>query len=232
VGSSQCRPPCPRIIFACKSNTCRSQMAEAWAKDWLAKSIRQNRLSLASLITQDSCTPGFSAISEEQHINYATALVASASIGKSSVFEEANTVQCETTCSDGICYISATAAEGDSQTQQRKTVKWKAIQAMKELGVEMENCRPKTLHEVMTGSQSKLHSKAEKIIIMCDCKIARDETNQYGESCEEWDIDPPTAAEKGGEVHAYRRVSLEIKRDVDRLMEHTFLCDTLQKVIL
>ena len=60
-------------------------------------------------------------------------------------------------------------------------------------------------------------AKAEKIIVMCDCKVSLDDLYQFGESVEEWKIDAPTVAFKAGDVQAYRRVCLDIKKEVDEL---------------
>ncbi len=61
----------------------------------------------------------------------------------------------------------------------------------------------------------------DKLIVLCSCgdalkyKLAR-----RSKSVEEWSIDAPTAAAKGGEGDkAYRRVSMQIRKEIKIMME-------------
>lgn len=42
------------IVFACKSNTCRSQMAEGWAKEWIREQHEEINTVVASIALDDS----------------------------------------------------------------------------------------------------------------------------------------------------------------------------------
>ena len=60
----------------------------------------------------------------------------------------------------------------------------------------------------------------DKLIVLCSCgEDLKYKLMRRSKSVEEWAIDAPTAASKSGEGdRAYRRVSLEIKKEVDILM--------------
>jgi len=201
----------PHVIFVCKSNTCRSQMAEGWAKDWIRKRLETKHRS-------GTCSDP---ILLRKELSYFTSLVASAALDSCSVYDEVPIVKEECSkCCEGMCETPAL----------RKRVKEKAIKTMQELGVEMSSSYPKTIDEVLYSSiqtpemtSTYLYSPVvEKLIIMCDCNTPKDAIISQAKSVEEWQIDAPTAAVKAGEVTAYRRVSLEIKLRVDDLMETMF----------
>ena len=42
------------IVFACKSNTCRSQMAEGWAREWIRERPEINSTTMVASIALDS----------------------------------------------------------------------------------------------------------------------------------------------------------------------------------
>ena len=191
-------------------------MAEAWAKEWLALQIRQNCSGVKDRYINNGGDSELAVTPENVYITQLKALVASAAISTASVFDDKPD---QVSCSDGYCYLT-TEADIKTVGRPRKVVKQKAIQTMRELGVEMENIKPKTFEEVMMGLPTS--AKAEKIIVMCDCKVSLDDLYQFGESVEEWKIDAPTVAFKAGDVQAYRRVCLDIKKEVDELMEKIF----------
>jgi len=64
-------------------------------------------------------------------------------------------------------------------------------------------------------------AKIDHLIVLCSCgDNMKDNLMRRSKYVEEWDIEPPTAAAKSGEGDgAYRRVSLEIREEVNSMME-------------
>jgi len=63
-------------------------------------------------------------------------------------------------------------------------------------------------------------AKIDHLIVLCSCGDMKDNLMRRSKYVEEWDIEPPTAAAKSGEGDgAYRRVSLEIREEVNSMME-------------
>jgi protein-tyrosine-phosphatase len=124
----------------------------------------------------------------------------------------------------------------------RKLVKAKAVEAMADGGVDISAHFPKTLDEILpiihqnnsvvatttttsqngTNKPSSHHNyEIDKLIVLCSCgDDIKQKLTTFSKSVEEWMIDPPTTAAKSGEGDkAYRRVSLEIRDEVNTLME-------------
>jgi len=206
-------------------------MAEGWAKDWLEKRktdlIHQEKLALdehrASIRVQLN--------------DLSNASIFSVALDSSSVFIFSSP-KSESCCGENF----ATSSE-------RKSVKEKAIEAMKRDGVDISKHVPKTIQEVLPSlrgngphslcstsesslgdedsqSSENLMSEEEedvklvdKLIILCSCGDAMKEyLKSRARSVEEWNVDAPTEKMRNGERDAYRRVSLEIKNEVNGLM--------------
>jgi len=210
-----------KIVFACNSNSCRSQMAEGWARQYL---IENNLMDQPVIVTS---------------------VALDAESIKNELREKKGTnKQCDNEiCCGDIC----------ETVTHRKSVKAKAVAAMKNLGVEMKFAVPKSWNEllpVIMSSRSQqeaddlmikqLTARApntediferesfnsavdidiDRLIVLCSCgdemKYALGNISHF---VEEWNVDAPTAMSKAGEGDiAYTRVSLEIKDKVDRLM--------------
>eukprot|EP00562_Extubocellulus_spinifer_P018670 CAMPEP_0178598616 /NCGR_PEP_ID=MMETSP0697-20121206/32845_1 /TAXON_ID=265572 /ORGANISM="Extubocellulus spinifer, Strain CCMP396" /LENGTH=249 /DNA_ID=CAMNT_0020236411 /DNA_START=18 /DNA_END=767 /DNA_ORIENTATION=- len=242
-----------KIVFACKSNSCRSQMAEGWAKDWLKrqKELLEKAESFSSKDHADcSCSLAEETGSdsllrrleskediERRRSILDRVVVTSVALDSSSVFK----------CETGAC-----CGDTCETPSQRKEVKSKAVAAMKEDGVDISNSRPKTLQEILPilskstenetnavddvsavysstlfvskieGGQGQGEKKVvDRLIVLCSCgNDIKRKLVRRSKSVEEWDIDAPTAASKVGEGDgAYRRVSLEIRNEVNILMD-------------
>jgi len=131
-------------------------------------------------------------------------------------------------------------------TKKRKSVKSKAVKAMAKDGVDISAHIPKSIDEIFHNcvvnqsteeTQSRMNDvlngnvansdedgKIDKLIVLCSCgDDVKNNLIRRSKSVDEWDIDPPTASAKSGEGDAaFRRVSLEIRRKVDILMEELF----------
>jgi protein-tyrosine-phosphatase len=266
----------PIIVFACKSNSCRSQMAEGWARDWLQKKKDDVDIKLKhNANNSNSNNDNNNSNNNEENIKQQLSIlentiITSVALDASAVFEEEKTSPTtQTTSSLDMCTRSTTKSSISSNNNnnnnhsslKRKNIKSKAIEAMANDGVDIKSYIPKTLHEILpfisnnndhdhsdsssssnTNTKEQLfpeHKQAEeeeslsfnddininkpvdKLIVLCSCgdelkhKIVR-----RSKSVEEWNIDPPTTAAKNGEGDAaYRRVSLEVKNEVNILME-------------
>jgi len=76
---------------------------------------------------------------------------------------------------------------------------------------------PTINNEVTDGDIAKI----DHLIVLCSCGDSmKSNLMRCSKYVEEWDIEPPTAAAKSGEGDgAYRRVSLEIREEVNSMME-------------
>eukprot|EP00591_Stephanopyxis_turris_P002868 CAMPEP_0195523316 /NCGR_PEP_ID=MMETSP0794_2-20130614/22326_1 /TAXON_ID=515487 /ORGANISM="Stephanopyxis turris, Strain CCMP 815" /LENGTH=261 /DNA_ID=CAMNT_0040653285 /DNA_START=72 /DNA_END=857 /DNA_ORIENTATION=- len=214
----------PKIIFACKSNTCRSQMAEGWGNAWIQKRNVQMRQESSERPVLSSCSGSDRGVTPTSSPNVQVNIhVGSVALNDSSVYEPSSSSKC---CGD-IC----------DTTFEKKVVKAKAVETMALDGVDISSCVPKTFQDldILPPSTEKNRSSStftemgedrksiDKLVILCACtdEINEDLINS-AKSVEEWNVDAPTAAEKSGEVNAYRRVSHEIKVRVDSLMQRMF----------
>lgn len=243
----------PIIVFACKSNSCRSQMAEGWARDWLEQEKMEagEKLKASNALDERNVMRRRLGTLDET-------IVASVALDSNAVFTSSYSVAGTGTG------VSASADSGNKETKtdftansnlQRKSIKSKAITAMAEEGIDISKHIPKTIGEVLpllyygakcegfetdvivdgigsstsTTNVNNINSgipeieckPVDKLIVLCSCG---DELKKKligrSKSVEEWSIDAPTTAAKAGEGDAaYRRVSLEIKDEVDILME-------------
>lgn len=235
----------PTVVFACKSNSCRSQMAEGWARKWLdgriimldntLQEFREEMEDVNDNTAQLNLTQNV-----EKHIEILKdTIIVSVALDSNSVFVSSN--------------------DHSTEIPQRKNVKSKAVDAMGMDGVDISSFQPKTVEEIIpfiknendqievSGQLSPgvelgdviideinmddvikdsndQEKPVDKLIVLCSCgqdmkyKLAR-----RSKSVEEWNIDPPTSASKSGEGDvAYRRVSLEIKKEVNILMKSLF----------
>ena len=74
---------------------------------------------------------------------------------------------------------------------------------------------------VEENNQHDKNKPVDKLIVLCSCgDELKHQIARRSKSVEEWTIDPPTTAAKNGEGDAaYRRVSLEVRKEVTILME-------------
>lgn len=173
----------PKIVFACKSNTCRSQIAEGFANLWLEEKKNVS-------------------VPIKRHIT-----VVSVALDEASLFTD-KTGQ-------------------ENLARVRKYVKAAAIEIMLNFGVDIQNYTPKAIAEILPIDENKCNRSTEEVdkdihtlVILCSCgeelkrKLIRRARNVV-----EWNIDAPTTCFKAGERNAYHRVGLEIKNEVELLMQ-------------
>lgn len=137
------------IVFACKSNSCRSQMAEGWARKWIAA----QRHALSTKTHDDQYQEKLRAFLDGL-------LVLSVALDESSVGTpmpspplSSERTQCVTCDGDqsGVCTISL----------RRRQPKEKAILAMARDGVDITNYYAKTVHDILPtieANQQQLNS--------------------------------------------------------------------------
>lgn len=229
------------IVFACKSNSCRSQLAEGWAREW----IKEQRLGL-----ENRAKTRFTSRDEDDHDRQLRAfldglLVASVALDESSVsggggskrpsapLSSSPTSSLATsfsgsrapcvTCDGELCTLSPTSPS------QRRKPKEKAIQAMAQDGVDISSYYAKSFKEVLplianSGSAAQ-DRPIDKLRVLCSCPDSmKCPLSNLSKETLDWDIDPPTAAARSEGDGAYLRVSRQIKGKVDSFMDELKRC--------
>ena len=230
-----------KIIFACKSNSCRSQMAEGWANQWIneEKERLENALKIQTFYGSECVVepPDYNIDHKcadvdddietlERKLIFLTNIKIFSVALDQDIFsdvdhgENINIKNTCIACDEEECAIS----------QTRLSVKSKAIQAMAQDGVDISNHYPKSIVHILKTvggqpadyNQNSQYHIFDKLIILCSCGIEiKQNLIQYSKTVEEWDIDPPTTAAKAGEGdQAYRRISLEIRCEVDKMFRN------------
>lgn len=236
------------VIFACKSNSCRSQMAEAWAHTWIQDQVQNLKLTLQEFQEEDEKgdfedDEFVRRIRDHIHILENT-IVASVALDSASVFKESPSLQKHSTNSSAC---PDTTLSGRNGCHKRKQVKSKAVEAMAKDGIDISTYQPKTISEILprlktdrnsgiggpldlnnqilenvvVEKEDDVHTKpVDKLIVLCSCgEEMKYELVRRSKSVEEWSIDAPTAASKAGEGdQAYHRVSFEIRKEVNILL--------------
>mmetsp|Transcript_14383 Transcript_14383/g.28751 ORF Transcript_14383/g.28751 Transcript_14383/m.28751 type:complete len:205 (-) Transcript_14383:217-831(-) len=196
-----------RVVFACKSNTCRSQMAEGWAKSWLDKyydHVRPESKENDSLLPHD-----------QVHI-------LSVALDSSSIWNDENddaTVPCPTN-----------DERLRSNHRDLKSVKVGAIEAMATDGVDISNYYPKSAKEAMMLSQpfssaTKCNNSMfdiDRLVLLCNCATGNVEAQKLVRSSArviEWEVPAPSALYNSGNEDAYVETSRNIRDKVDRMLE-------------
>lgn len=161
------------IVFACKSNSCRSQMAEGWAKYWLQNEktkLEERRRTCTATITEgdvlqrdrrlqtflDGLVIASVALDESSITSHEDiSLSASPTSSITSFFAQNDQITNPSTSSCVTC-------DGETSCSfplRRKKVKSKAIEAMAKDGVDISDATPKTIHDVLSsvsyGSEGK-----------------------------------------------------------------------------
>uniref|UniRef100_A0A6U3TXY9 Phosphotyrosine protein phosphatase I domain-containing protein n=1 Tax=Skeletonema marinoi TaxID=267567 RepID=A0A6U3TXY9_9STRA len=156
------------IVFACKSNSCRSQMAEGWAKNWM----KNERSQLEARRRTDIITTEGDSQEEVQRDRRLQSfldglVVASVALDETSVspLDVNDRLSSSPTSSltsfftrnnsvDTINSTSCVTCDGEtcSSPLRRKKVKVKAIKAMAIDGVDISDATPKTIHDVLSSS--------------------------------------------------------------------------------
>eukprot|EP00563_Minutocellus_polymorphus_P006412 CAMPEP_0181029952 /NCGR_PEP_ID=MMETSP1070-20121207/5470_1 /TAXON_ID=265543 /ORGANISM="Minutocellus polymorphus, Strain NH13" /LENGTH=176 /DNA_ID=CAMNT_0023107291 /DNA_START=171 /DNA_END=701 /DNA_ORIENTATION=+ len=171
-------------------------MAEGWARDW----IYQQKQDLERLMETGG---GNGALKKKRQSVLNDMVITSVALDSTAVF-----------CGDA--------------PETRKTVKGKAVEAMLLDGIDISQYAPKTLSDIvpiLSAADVDVAADADqkivdRLVILCSCgdevKRALVERSKH---TYEWDIPAPTAAAKAGEGDAaYRRVSLQIRDEVNKLM--------------
>lgn len=142
------------IVFACKSNSCRSQMAEAWANEW----IKSERLGLEN---KTSCRKKLSAFLDGL-------TVVSVALDESSVARKSKTNADASSSSRNQCVTCAgeeiicSSSPRSSTTNLRKP-KEKAIQAMAEDGVDISSYVSKTVSDILPFIVNKQKNNLQQL---------------------------------------------------------------------
>mmetsp|Transcript_7539 Transcript_7539/g.15644 ORF Transcript_7539/g.15644 Transcript_7539/m.15644 type:complete len:243 (-) Transcript_7539:230-958(-) len=230
------------IVFACKSNSCRSQMAEGWAQKWIQDKLNVLKSTLQEFKDKEDEKDERWGHMVEKHISLLeNTVVLSVALDSSVVFDD------NSTSAKTVCPLNDYRA--------RKQVKAKALEVMAKYGVDISLHQPKTVNEILpvlltkeaqadfmetqmappirmkqfktlehgvievTNSPEPPKS-VDKLIVLCSCgEEIKYELTRRSKSVDEWSIDAPTTASKAGEGdQAYQRVSLEIKKEVHILM--------------
>ena len=212
-----------KIVFACNSNSCRSQMAEGWARKYLTEHDLMDEPIVVASVALDSKAV-------EKEIPFTELDRNNVSLGT------------EKMCCGDLC----------ETVKQRKAVKSKAVYTMESLGVDMTSAKPKTWEELLpiltkasnqnevddmifnqlnltpqvdgdifAGEADNQGPNIDRLIVLCSCgDQMRYNLGKISTLVEEWNVDAPTAMSKAGEGDkAYTRVSLEIKEKVHNLMK-------------
>ncbi|KAL7517276.1 hypothetical protein ACHAWX_002211 [Stephanocyclus meneghinianus] len=142
------------VVFACKSNSCRSQMAEGWARTWIenervgiAKRKAARRLETLAMSSDDV------EFDEDHDIRLLAfldgLLVLSVALDESSIISSHGEGQGKVaTARDETLCVTCDSEVCASESRVRKSVKAKAINAMAEDGVDISAFFPKSIHEV------------------------------------------------------------------------------------
>jgi predicted Zn-ribbon and HTH transcriptional regulator len=298
-------------------------MAEGWAKEWIQshRKALSTQLQTIKRSTNDDLT-----ILQEKISLLDKTIIASVALDASAVFQPAvssSSPQTATTKTPSLTRVTPSSSQSNftdtnSLLLQRKSIKTKAIEAMKSDGIDISTYVPKTVDEVIpmllseeeeehngsthhqmmmkeneekddetlnhiypinsvssssssstspsipSSCQKCMEEKVnedyedhqednitkatstttttttasntttttianeekniDKLIVLCSCgDELKHNLIRVSKSVEEWLIDPPTTASKNGEGDgAYRRVSLEIREEVDKLMNGVF----------
>ena len=140
------------IVFACKSNSCRSQMAEGWAKRWVdeerasveeRQASRQNRLP-----SDDGRTHCLDAKYDALLLSFLNGLLLlSVAIDESKIVSEDDAVKEVDKTSNNLC-ITCDGETSCHYSFVRKPVKSKAVEAMARDGVDISSFFPKSIGEI------------------------------------------------------------------------------------
>ena len=145
------------VVFACKSNSCRSQMAEGWAKKWvedqrlLIKARQAARRREEQLTAPVSSSYADADEHDDRLLSFLDGLLLlSVALDDSAIVSKADTPINDsissTTTNTSICVTCH--GEACPNSQQRKVVKSKAIQAMARDGVDISSYFPKSIGEI------------------------------------------------------------------------------------
>lgn len=167
------------IVFACKSNSCRSQMAEGWAKNWITNErSKLDARRRSDIITGDNQEE----VQREQRLQsfLDSLVVASVALDESSVTSSLHDITSlsssprssltsfftKNNSSDAINSTSCVTCDGETCTSplRRKKVKEKAVKAMATDGVDISHAIPKTIDDVLSSSSG---SKGEEQLLRC-----------------------------------------------------------------
>ena len=152
------------IVFACKSNSCRSQMAEGWAKNWIKNersNLDERRRRSDSIISEqvlrdrrlqsflDGLVVASVALDESSVTStlYDSGLSTSPRSSLTSFFTKNNSFNTKNSSSCVTC-----DGETCAFPLRRKKVKQKAVNAMAIDGVDISDAIPKTIQDVLSSS--------------------------------------------------------------------------------
>ena len=149
------------VVFACKSNSCRSQMAEGWAHEWVK--LEERKISDSSMNNGDrqllrefldglvvvSVALDETSVSTPSNQTDTTQQQLSMSPTSITDFDGiARSRQCVTCCGDGDDEVACTMSTSNNKNS-RKPPKQKAIQAMAKDGIDISSYYAKSFREIL-----------------------------------------------------------------------------------
>lgn len=169
------------IVFACKSNSCRSQMAEGWAKNWIMNErSKLDARSRCDIITAEGDNQ--EQVQRERRLQSFLdgLIVASVALDESSVTSAVQDIVSlsssprssltsfftKNNASHATNSSSCVTCDGEmcASPLRRKKVKEKAVKAMAIDGVDISNAIPKTIDDVLSSSSG---SEDEEKLLRC-----------------------------------------------------------------
>mmetsp|Transcript_24216 Transcript_24216/g.35576 ORF Transcript_24216/g.35576 Transcript_24216/m.35576 type:complete len:298 (+) Transcript_24216:115-1008(+) len=208
------------VVFACKSNTCRSQMAEGWAHEWVR--TQHEELGIKNTATEcveaeetGDASSGLAEIDTPKKLQcfLQRIMIASVALDASAIYKEceSKTEPIEDCCGNA-CF----------STRQLKVVKEKAVNIMAEDGIDISRYAPKSYNELLPSLR---RSKSGNDItvgmdkIRLDDRLERVEANTEEKDSEEKDSEEKDSEEKHVDRPVDKLVILcscgnEVKRDL------------------
>lgn len=148
------------IVFACKSNSCRSQMAEGWAKRWVNKeraSVEGRQASRQNGLLSDGSRHCLDAKYDALLLSFLNGLLLlSVAFDESQIISKDDAVIEADKAPHNLCIT----CDGETSCQSfvRKFVKAKAVEAMAKDGVDISSFIPKSISEITPQILSLLES--------------------------------------------------------------------------
>lgn len=194
------------VVFACKSNSCRSQMAEAWANNW----IRTERDDLLRQIKDQRRSEEVKSQIQEKLYLLENIYVFSVALDEATAVKSGAIGALK---NDGVNisrYESKTYT-----TLENQLLKYRLIYPSEEVDGEKGQ------------QQQQQQQLIDKLIILgsCDESLERALIHRSA-TIEKWNVGSPSYCVHGEDKDSYRQLSLEIKHRVEESMEDIF-CDKM-----
>lgn len=161
------------IVFACKSNSCRSQMAEGWAREW---AVNERALVEARQAARRHCTTDQSELNctyDDRLLAFLDGLlVLSVALDESAIVSSHADSNTGASSTKPIC-VTCDGESCENEPLVRKAVKSKAIKAMAEDGVDISASFPKSINEIAPQILQSLEQRRSGQICQVEHTTAR-----------------------------------------------------------